>query len=76
MRVYQQTGGAGMPGMGGMPGGGMPGGMRGPKKEVDNKKYYDLLGVEKGASDADIKKARKLGMQRQTHRHKLFAIWR
>merc|ERR1712238_625828 len=26
MRVYQQTGGAGMPGMGGMPGGGMPGG--------------------------------------------------
>jgi len=30
MRVYQQTGGAGMPGMGGMPGGGMPpGGMPG-----------------------------------------------
>lgn len=27
-------------------GGGMPGGMRGPKKEVDNKKYYDLLGVD------------------------------
>merc|ERR1719439_224479 len=26
MRVYQQTGGAGMPGAGGMPGGGMPGG--------------------------------------------------
>ena len=26
MRVYQQTGGAGMPGMGGMPGAGMPGG--------------------------------------------------
>ena len=25
MRVYQQTGGAGMPGMGGMPGGPMPG---------------------------------------------------
>jgi len=30
MRVYQATGGAGMPGgMGGMPGGGMPGGMGG-----------------------------------------------
>ena len=37
--------------------GGMPGGMRGPPKEVDNKKYYELLGVEKNASDADIKKA-------------------
>jgi len=26
MRIYQETGGAGMPGMPGMPGGGMPGG--------------------------------------------------
>ena len=37
--------------------GGMPGGMRGPPKEVDNKKYYELLGVEKNASEAEIKKA-------------------
>jgi len=34
------------------------GGMRGgPKKEVDTKKYYDLLGVEKDATHAQIKKA-------------------
>ena len=38
-------------------GGGMPGGMRGPKKPVDNKEYYDLLGVDQKASDAEIKKA-------------------
>lgn len=31
-----------------MHGGGM-GGPRGPKKEVDNSKYYDLLGVDKKA---------------------------
>ena len=38
--------------------GGMPGGMRGgPQKEVDNSKYYDLLGVDKKATDAEIKKA-------------------
>jgi len=41
MRVYQQTGGAGMPGMGGMPGGGMPGGgmpggAGGPTEGVDD----------------------------------------
>jgi len=28
--------------------GGMPG-RGGPKKEVDNKKYYELLGVDKNA---------------------------
>lgn len=32
-----------------MHGGGMPGGPRGPKKEVDNSKYYNLLGVDKKA---------------------------
>ena len=42
-------------GMHGGPGG--PGGRRGPKKEVDNKKYYDLLGVDKDASFDQIKKA-------------------
>jgi DnaJ family protein A protein 2 len=41
-----------------MHGGGMPGGMRGgPKKEVDNSKYYDLIGVSKQATDQEIKKA-------------------
>ena len=33
------------------------GGMRGPKKEVNTTKYYELLGVEKSATFAQIKKA-------------------
>lgn len=38
--------------------GGHPGmGGRGPKKEVDNKKYYELLGVDKDATFDQIKKA-------------------
>ena len=36
--------------------GGM-GGRGGPKKEVDNSKYYDLIGVSKNATEAEIKKA-------------------
>mmetsp|Transcript_12375 Transcript_12375/g.18232 ORF Transcript_12375/g.18232 Transcript_12375/m.18232 type:complete len:433 (-) Transcript_12375:502-1800(-) len=51
--------------MGGMPGG-MPGGMGGPRRseDVDNSKYYELLGVEKDATDNDIKKAfRKLALK-------------
>jgi hypothetical protein len=34
------------PGMGG----GMPGGRRGPPKEVDNSKLYEVLGIEKTAT--------------------------
>ena len=37
--------------------GGMPGGRGGPKKEVDNSKYYDLIGVPKSATEQEIKKA-------------------
>ncbi len=50
-----------MPGMGGM--GGMGGG-RGPPKDVDNKKFYETLGVEKDATFDQIKKSyRKLAVK-------------
>jgi DnaJ-domain-containing protein 1 len=46
-----------MPGMGGMGG-------RGPPKTVDNKKFYDVLGVEKDATFDQIKKSyRKLAVK-------------
>lgn len=41
------------PGMGGM------GGRRGPPKEVDNNKLYEILGVEKTATMDQIKKAHR-----------------
>ena len=48
-------GGGGFPG--GFPGGGGAGmGQRGP---VNNKRYYELLEVDQGASDAEIKKAHR-----------------
>jgi DnaJ family protein A protein 2 len=43
---------------------GMGGGRRGPPKEVDNKKFYEELGVEKDATFDQIKKAyRKLAIK-------------
>uniref|UniRef100_A0A7S1BX49 J domain-containing protein n=3 Tax=Corethron hystrix TaxID=216773 RepID=A0A7S1BX49_9STRA len=47
----------------GMGGGGM-GGPRGPSKDVDTTKLYEVLGVEKTAEEKEIKKAyRKLAVQ-------------
>lgn len=50
--------------MGGMPGGGMPGGMGGRKKDVDTTKLYEVLGVEKDVDAKAIKKAyRKMAIK-------------
>lgn len=62
-------------GGGGFPFGGMGGGFeemggrRGPAKEVENSKYYELLGVDKKASLDDIRKAfRKLAIKHHPDR--------
>ena len=59
-------------GGGGFPFGGfeeMGGRSRGPPKEVNNTKYYELLGVDKNASMDDIKKAfRKLALKNHPDR--------
>ena len=58
-------------GGGGFPFGGFEemGGRRGPSKEVNNTKYYELLGVDKNASMDDIKKSfRKLALKNHPDR--------
>merc|ERR1712159_596534 len=51
----------GYPGENGMP---SQGSGRGPSEQIDNTSYYEMLGVDKNASENDIKKAfRKLAMK-------------
>jgi len=58
---FEQFARGGMGGMGGMGG---P-----PQRDIDTDKYYDLLGVEKDATESQIKKAyRKLALQNHPDR--------
>lgn len=45
------------------------GGRRGPPKEIDNKKFYEILGVEKTATYDEIRKSfRKLALKNHPDR--------
>jgi hypothetical protein len=54
-------GGGGFPPFGDAFGGGMPGmgGRRGPSGPVNNKRYYEILGVAQDATEAELKKAHR-----------------
>lgn len=59
--AFFDFGGGGFPFGGGFPG---AGGGRSPPKEVDNKKFYDLLKVDKKATQDEIKKSfRKIALK-------------
>lgn len=54
---------------GGFPGGGFPGGQQPPRGQGDNDKFYKLLGIDKGASDDQVKRAyKKLAMKHHPDR--------
>ena len=50
---------AGMGGMGGMPGMQFDGGMPGKQEPINNSRYYEVLGVDKNASEQELKKAHR-----------------
>lgn len=50
-------GGGGFPGFGGFDDDDMPRGRPGPKKDIDNKRFYELLGVNSNATQTELKKA-------------------
>jgi len=64
-----QQGFEGFFGGGGFPGGGFPGGGQQAPPGGNSERFYKLLGIDKGASDGDIKKAyKKLAMKHHPDR--------